>query len=94
MNEKWPYHDESTGYKIQENLFYGFGDSGSMYCANFKTREEAIAYIKEHHGLEDSEISTVPLDLGGVSVVVLSGREYVDELINRGLVDELGKWAE
>lgn len=100
MNEKWPFHDESTGANIHEAMFYGFGDSGYIagnFCG-YLSRESAIKDISE--GADDvSWIGTKPEDLGNEAITVLSGREYIDRLkvIQDG--DDLGitiygKWSE
>jgi len=92
-NITWPFHDETSGYDLKENLYYGFGDSGSMYCANFPSKEGAIAYIKIHHEMKVEEIGTEPGQLSEYAVVVMSGSEFVEECFKRGLIDENGVWT-
>lgn len=92
---KWPYRDVyQSGYVLQEHKFYGIGDSGSMYCSHFSTRESAVAFIKEHHLVKESDIGTKGEDLGDCMVTVLSGKEYVEELIKRKLINEDGEAIE
>lgn len=93
--EKWPFHDESTGAKIHEAMFYGFGDSGYIAGSfeGYTTREAAIKDISE--GAEDvSWIGTKPEDLGSEAITVLSGREYVDRLKTLDELSVYGNWSE
>lgn len=92
MTEKWPFHDESTGFLIHENLFYGIGDSGSMAAWEKPTREEAIEEVKRVYEMTDAQIGTSGKDLGEYAVTVLNGREYVEELKERGILGEIGHW--
>jgi hypothetical protein len=81
MKGNWPFHDEPTGAKIYEAMFYGFGDSGFLAGSfeGYTTREAAIKEISE--GAEDvSWIGTKPEQLGSEAITVLSGREYIDRL--------------
>ena len=95
MEEIWPFHCEATGCKIHADKFYGFSDSGSTYTTDQPTREAAIADIKRVYSeVKDSEISTNPDDLGAMSPVVVSGREYVRVLKERDILLEIGHWSE
>lgn len=98
MKEIWPFHDEPSGAKIQEGLYYGFGDSGFLAGSfdGYISRDDAIKDIAE--GAEDvSWIGTKPEQLGAEAITVLSGREYIDYL--RVIMPEegelfYGKWSE
>lgn len=100
MKENWPFHDEPTGAKLQEGLYYGFGDSGFLAGRfdGYITREDAIKDISE--GAEDTSwIGTKPEDLGHEAITVLSGREYIDRLIalekeGNEPVSFYGTWSE
>jgi hypothetical protein len=91
---KWPWRDPNTGYDIKPGLFYGVGDSGSMYGANFETRFSCLETIMKNHELRREEISLTPDDLGAEIVVIMSGIEYVSELQKRGLIDQQGNEIE
>jgi hypothetical protein len=98
-DEVWPFLDFSSGMKIQENLFYGFGDSGSMWAEDHSTADECIKEIRKV--FDDSylgNIGTTPEELGDAAVTVLSGRQFIDQLYylcdyNKGNLDEYGQWS-
>lgn len=88
MKEIWPFHDEASGAKIQENRFYGFGDSGSLAGSfeGYETRDAAIDDIlriyndESGYGWKREEIGTQPWHLSEFATTVLSGREFVERL--------------
>lgn len=105
MKEVWPFLDECSGCQVQENLYYGFGDSGYIAgsFAGYISREHAIYDIKKQgDGDYWFDIGTKPTDLGSCAVTVLSGREYVDRIKEIHLNDSdvenplelYGQWSE
>ena len=99
LNEAWPFYSIDSGAKVHENRFYGFGDSGSMAgeFSGYETVELAIEDM-EKNGLRKNDYSTDPVDLGGFSVAILSGRQFVDQLYfivdgNLDSFSSFGSWV-
>lgn len=96
--EYWPFKDEPTGAKIHKNLFYGFGDSGSLAGSflGYHSRDEAIRAIRQEDYPGDMEIGTTAEQLGDSAVTVLSGQEYVDRLKfieGNDDISDFGEWS-
>ncbi len=72
---------------IQRNKWYGFGDSGST-TGEYHTKEAGMVHLLEEYGL--SVVSTSPEDLGEVSIVLLTGEQFVARLRE---VDDLSTYG-
>lgn len=101
--ERWPWIDGDTNILLQENLYYGFSDSGSIATApgsehGWKTEAECIEYLTgPMFEIPAEDISTVPENLGAAECV-LTGRQFVEQLWRVSAKDEVqffeyGNWS-
>lgn len=99
--EVWPWCDGQSGAKIYPDRYYGFSDSGGLADSfiGYETAQACRAACEAEW--PDADFGATPEDLGGVSICILSGRQYVDrlyELCRRGGsgwdLSDYGHWTE
>lgn len=99
--EVWPFCMADSSQKLYSDKWYGFSDSGGLYCtgAGFASREDAVKLLTAD--IDADDWSTEPNLLGSMLCSILSGREYVDRLYvvcrpggSGWPLDDYGHWSE
>lgn len=85
LNENWPFLDFSSGAALKEKTIYAFSDSGGLYGQfnGYTSVDEATKHVQSLDPDTDWEwdemFSYLPGFLGE-KIVIISGREFIDQL--------------
>ena len=88
------FYDEQSGATLAMDRYYGFLDSGGLAGSfdGYDSRAEVVAAMAAEFYVYD--VGTKPEQLGDSGICVLTGREYVNQLLTLGeSIDFWGKFV-